>query len=223
NNDIVGGAAGEGGQRQPASVRVFSAGDDGGPSRRLARYAAVLADRYADALAAPAGPLAVEVVPQPDRPGQDGDHLAFTDAGFPAIRLVDAVEDMHHQHDPSDTPDRLDPEYHAAVVRLNVALAANLALAPPGEVGAPRIVAESSPPGRYRVSWDALADPVAGYYVAWRRAGNASYAAVTWSATTEAVLDGLPTGAGEGGDVRVAVAAGDDLGHMGVFGAEAGR
>lgn len=222
NNDVVGGAAGEGGARQPARVRVFSAGDDGGPSRRLARYAAVIAARYASALGAPAGALAVESVPQADPAGRVGDHQAFTEAGFPAIRLIDAVEDVRHQHDPSDTADRLDAAYHAAVVRLDVALAANLALAPVGEIAAPRLVADSSAPGRYRVSWDPLSDPtVAGYYIGWRRAGDPLYVAVAWSPTTEVVLDGLPGGAGE--DVRVAVAASDDLGHLGVFGGEAGR
>lgn len=232
NNDIVGGAAGGGGARQPASVRAFSAGADEGPSRRLARYAAVIAGRYAGALASPAGPLVVAPVPTADIDAEGGDHLAFTDAGFPAIRLMDAVEDAARRHAASDTADRLDPAYHAAVVRLNVAVIANLALAPVGEAAAPRLVVEAGTAGagagasgaaggeRLRVTWDALASPdIKGYYVAWRLAGEPVYRAVQWSPGVEAVIDGVPAGA----EVRVAVAGSDDLGHMGVFGAEGGR
>ncbi|MBK6769287.1 MAG: M28 family peptidase [Ardenticatenales bacterium] len=232
NNDVVGGAAGAGGARQPASVRAFSAGADGGPSRRLARYAAVVAARYAGALGAPAGPLAVEAVPTADVDAEGGDHMAFTEAGYPAIRLMDAIEDAGRRHAVSDTAERLDPAYQAAVVRLNVAVAANLALAPVGEVAAPRLVVEAvaagtaagateSPGGdRLRVTWDALPNPdVKGYYVAWRLAGEPAYRAVQWSRGTETVINGVPVGA----EVRVAVAGSDDLGHMGVFGGEGVR
>ncbi len=220
DNDGIGGAAGPGGSPQPAAVRAVAAGGDDGASLRLARHAAVIAARYAEHLRAPAGPLAVEPVGEAAGPDREGDDAAFTEASFAALRLADAVEDGAARHGPADTADRLDPAYHAAVVRLNVALAANLALAPAAVPGPPRLVADASPPGRYQVLWDAVPDAaVAGYVVAWRRAGEARYAGTVWSATTAAVLDGLPTD----GDLRVAVAASDDLGHLGPFGAEARR
>lgn len=215
DNDVIGGPPGAG-----APLRAVAPGDDGGAARRLARLADVIAGRYAEHARGPAGPIAVEPVASDDRDGGAGDDRAFGDAGYAAVRLTAGGVDPGRLHGPSDRPDGLDPTAHAAVVRLNVALAANLALAPVGEVATPRLVAESSPPGRLRVSWDPLADPsVAGYVVAWRRAGEARYAQTQWSPTTEAVLDGLPTDA----ELRVAVAAADDLGHIGLFGPEGSR
>lgn len=73
-----------------------------------------------------------------------------------------------------------------------------------------RVVATRTPPG----ALGRVVDPaVPGYVVAWRRAGEARYAGTVWSATTAAVLDDLPAAA----ELRVAVAASDDLGHLGPF------
>ncbi len=210
NNDIVGASLAADGTRLADSSRVYSAGPDDGPSRRLARYVRVIADRY--------GLPAVDVVPQADRPGRDGDHQAFSDAGFPAVRLMEAADDQGRQHNERDTLDRLDPDYLAAMVRLNIALVGNLALAPPAPAAAPGL--QSLAPDAVSVSWAPVDAPgVAGYYVAWRPAGTPAYQGLVWAGTgTELKLTGLPQGS-----LAVAVAAADDLGHLSPFGPEAVR
>jgi len=210
NLDIVGGGPDAGGTRAAGSVRAFSAAPDDSPSRALARWARFVAERY--------GALAVDVQPTSDREGRESDHQPFADAGFPALRLISAVEDTTRQHNALDTAERLDPAYHADVVRLAVALAGNLALAPPG---APSGVQARIEGADVVASWPAAAGDVAGYWVAVRRPGSAAFELVVWepaSPSPEHRFAGLGAG---GGAWRVAVAAGDARGHVGRFGDEA--
>ena len=112
----------------------------------------------------------------------------------------------------------LDADYLANMVRLNVALAGTLALAPPAPEAAPVLTAVG--PDVVDVSWPVAAEPgVAGYFVAWRPVAEQHYRAVLWAGAGPTYqLVGLPAGA-----VAVAVAAADDLGHMSPFGPEAVR
>lgn len=210
NNDIIGATRAADGRELADRSRVFSAGPDDGASRRLARYVHTMAARY--------GLPGVEVVPQADRPGRGGDHQPFSDAGFAAARIIEAADDQGRQHTAFDTPDRLDPAYFALMVRLNVALVANLALAPPAPQAAPSL--EAAGASGVRVSWTPVPAPgVAGYYVAWRPVAAAAYQGVLWAgAGTEHDLAELPPG-----PVAVAVAAADDMGHMSLFSPEALR
>jgi len=218
NSDIVGGSVGAGGEVDRDRVRAFSADPDDGPSRRLARYARLVGARYAGAVG-----LEVVVVPQADRADRGGDHQPFSEAGFAAIRLIEAAEDMSRQHNARDTVDRIDADYLVKVTRLNLVLAANLALAPPAPAAAPRLEVAADRPGELRVSWDPVADPrVAGYWLATRAAGEPAYRPPVWVggvATTAHTLEGLAAGE----RIAVAVAAADDRGHMSLFGPEAFR
>jgi hypothetical protein len=210
SNDIVGGGAGEDGAKVSDRIRAFSAGPEDGPSRRLARYARLIGQRY--------GLPALELQAVADRPDRGGDHQPFSDEGFAALRFISAVEDMSRQHNAQDTPERLDPAYQAQIVRLNIATVANLALAPPAPAEAPALAALGD--GSLRVSWSSVAAPgVAGYYVAWRPAGELAYRDAAWAGGgTSFDLTGLPPGR-----VAVAVAASDELGHMSLFSPEAQR
>lgn len=208
NNDIVGGTTGAPGQADAGRVRVFSADPDDGPSRRLARHAALIAARY--------GLLEVVVVPRVDREGRGGDHQPFSEAGFAAVRLIAAAEDTARQHNARDTVDRIDADYLGAVARLNLALAANLALAPPAPAAAPRIAVAADRPGAVRLAWDAVPDArVAGYWVAVRDAGAPIYGRAVWAAGTDLVIEAAAAGS------RFAVATADDRGHTSLFGPEA--
>lgn len=62
-----------------------------------------------------------------DRPGRSGDHVAFLEQGFPAIRFIEPYEDLNHQRQnvrtengKGDLPEYLEFDYMARVVRANI-------------------------------------------------------------------------------------------------------
>jgi hypothetical protein len=210
NLDIIGGGSDAQGNTVSDRLRVFSADPDGGPSRQLARHVAMMAQRY--------GPIGAEIVPRSDREGRESDHQPFAEAGFAAARLISATEDLTRQHDPSDTLERLDARYHADVVRLAVALTANLALAPTAPTEAPELALAANQTSSLRMIPPAVADArVAGHWMAWRLVEEAAYREWRWSAGEPLLIEGLPSGS----VVAVAAAASDDAGHTSRFGPEA--
>lgn len=87
DNDIVGADSAPGG---PHRVRVFSGGGPDGvdsPSRDLASAVEEIAGRDA-----------VWVVFRLDRLGRGGDHRPFVEAGLPAVRFTEPLEDYDHEH-----------------------------------------------------------------------------------------------------------------------------
>jgi len=164
NDDIVGDPAGG----DPHVVRVFSKGDDEGPSRELARF-------VAETAAWEKLDLTPRLVLRADRILRGGDHLAFDQAGFPAVRLTASAEDYTRQHQNvrveggvhyGDTPDQVDAAYLAGIARVNAAAMVHLASAPEPPPQA-RVVAELSRDTLLRWSPSPDAD-VAGYEVVWR-------------------------------------------------------
>ena len=119
NNDIIGNVTGSDGQRVDNRVRIFSGDPDGGPSRQLAAEAKTIVER-----ALPG--FGVELVAALDRAGRGGDQIAFHYAGYPAIRFIEAVENLEHQHGPNDRVEFMDMAYLANVVRANLAVALEL-------------------------------------------------------------------------------------------------
>lgn len=189
NNDIVGNTEGIGGVRDNTHVRVFSEGTrttetpeeanrrryNGGevdsPSRNLARYMDAIADRYLTN-------LDVVMVYRTDRFGRGGDQVEMLRAGFPAVRVTEAVENYTRQHQDlrtdkgvkyGDTIDGVDFAYLAQVTRLNAVTMAALASAPKppagveisGAVSADTIVKWTLSPdaAAYRVWWRSTTDP----------------------------------------------------------------
>ena len=183
NNDIVGGD--KSAEQDHSVVRVFSeglpiaaseqevrrirglGGESDSGSRQLARYIADVGRTY-DAGVKPM------LVFRLDRYLRGGDHSAFNQQGFSAVRLTEFREDFHHQHqnvrnengiEYGDLPKFVDYDYVAHVARLNAATLASLAAAP-------------APPGNVRIltkdlendstlMWDA-SPGAAGYEVLWR-------------------------------------------------------
>jgi Zn-dependent M28 family amino/carboxypeptidase len=119
NLDIVGSPTGPDGQPQQR-MRVYSAPPDDSPSRRLARQIAQIAADHVPG-------LAIDVRDTLDRPGRWGDHQSFSDAGYPAVRLIEPWDDPDRVHNLNDTPDHVDPVYLRAVTQ--VVLATVLVLA----------------------------------------------------------------------------------------------
>ncbi|OHD04835.1 M28 family peptidase [Sphingopyxis sp. RIFCSPHIGHO2_12_FULL_65_19] len=187
NNDIVGGTHGTDGTIVDNRVRVFSegirasedlaaqlarrgiGGEDDGPSRALAK-AAIRAGQHHPAIG-----LEVLAVRRPDRFRRGGDHLAALELGYPAIRFTVGIEDYDHQHQDlrsedgrkyGDTVDEMDFPYLARVTALNVALAAELADAPPAPASVSIDGAVSS---NTTIAWSPVKD-AAAYRIYWRRA-----------------------------------------------------
>ncbi len=183
NNDIVGNSTGASGMKDSGHVRVFSEGTkavetpqqagrrryNGGevdsPSRNLARFIDRLADHNING-------LDVKMIYRTDRFGRGGDQTRMLEAGYPAVRITEAVEHYDRQHQNvrvekgrsyGDLIDGVDFQYLAKVTRLNVAALAALARAPmPPAV---TITGQVSPDTR--VSWTQV-EGAAGYRIWWR-------------------------------------------------------
>ncbi|MEQ8311677.1 MAG: M28 family metallopeptidase [Sphingopyxis sp.] len=211
NNDIVGGIRGTDGAIVDNRVRVFSegirasedlaaqlarrgiGGEDDGPSRALAK-AAIRAGRNNPAIG-----LEVFAVRRPDRFRRGGDHLPALELGYPAIRFTVGIEDYDHQHQDlrtengrkyGDTVDEMDFGYLARVTALNVALARELADAPP----APQDVnLDGAVSSDATIRWTPVKD-AAAYRLYWRRSDRSDWTdsrLIASNSANEAVLPGV--------------------------------
>ncbi|HWG07264.1 MAG TPA: M20/M25/M40 family metallo-hydrolase [Beijerinckiaceae bacterium] len=127
NNDIVGYDVGGDGRATNGYVNVYSEEPADSISRELARYARDCAEKYVPSFRA-------ETVFRADRFSRGGDHIPFTERGFAAIRFTTPVENLGIEHTAKDTFDKTSAPYTASVARVNAAVAASLALAPPPPV-----------------------------------------------------------------------------------------
>ena len=195
NNDIVGGNKTPGDTAQDASiVRVFSegvpaaateqelrliralGGENDSASRQLSRYVREVAQRYL-----PTRGFGPKLIFRRDRYLRGGDHSAFNEQGFAAVRFTEYREDYNHQHqnvriekgiEYGDLPKFVDFQYVANVARLNLATLASLASAP-------------APPAKVRLLTKQLENDAT---LAWERSpgGLATGYEVLYRATTEA-------------------------------------
>jgi hypothetical protein len=127
NNDIIGSDTSGNGRANSSALRVFAAGPEDSPGRALLRYTKLLAERYVPS-------MNVEMVFHGDRFNRGGDHTSFQTQGYAAVRLTSASENFENQHSPSDTLTNASVPYTTRVTRMNAAVAASLALAPPPPV-----------------------------------------------------------------------------------------
>ena len=184
NDDIVGGDRSPG--QDAHVVRVFSEGlpgaaDDkelkliravGGEndsrSRELARYVAEIGASYSPGVK----PL-MEF--RPDRYLRGGDHTAFNDQGYAAVRFTEYRENFNHQHqnprtengaEYGDTLTFVNFDYVARVARLNATTLAALAAAPapPAEVK----LVTSALDNDSTLKWQPSGGDASGYEVLWR-------------------------------------------------------
>jgi hypothetical protein len=189
NNDIVGGDRSPG-QRQDV-VRVFSegvplaaseaelrllrniGGESDSASRQLARYIAETGRLYLPRTFQP------QMMFRRDRYLRGGDHTAFNEQGFAAVRFTEWRENYDHQHQTPRTEGgvaygdllrHVDLAYVANVARLNAATLARLASAP-------------APPARVRLLTRKLENDSS---LAWEEppGGRAESYEVVWRATT---------------------------------------
>jgi hypothetical protein len=190
DDDIVGADFAPGG---PHRVRVFSgSGPEGidSSSRELAR-AVELID----------SPQAVRLIFRADRLGRGGDHLPFVQAGLPAVRFTEPLEDYRHEHQTprvedglqyGDLTEYLNFKFLANVVRDNAEVLRELALAPasPEQVTLSGAVTPDAV-----VSWHAPEDSDrAGFEILWRETIDPRWAVYGFVPQAgEAVLKGVST------------------------------
>lgn len=190
DNDIVGADFAPG---APHRARVFSAGGAEGvdtPSRELARAVEEIDS-----------PAAVRLIFREDRFGRGGDHEPFIEAGFPAVRFTEPLEDYHHEHQTprvedgiqyGDLPQYLNFEFLAHVVRDNAEVLRELAMAPapPASVTLSGAVTPDA-----KVSWDVPDDSArAGFEVLWRETTAPQWSVYDFVATgSEYVFKGVST------------------------------
>ncbi|PWT83672.1 MAG: peptidase M28 [Blastocatellia bacterium] len=165
NNDIVGNDRSGNGIVDGATIRVYSEGPEDSASRELARFVQRWGARYVPS-------HRVRLMARPDRFNRGGDHTAYNQSGFAAVGFRESRENFTRQHDPRDTFDGIAPAYLAQNARVNAAVAATLALAPP----APVVVGERGPmitrePTGYdaKLTWYASPGAVT-YRIFWREA-----------------------------------------------------
>ncbi len=190
NNDMIGNIAGIDGVVDNTIFRVFSqpgpvpdsagaaeaayrfhrffGGEVDGPSRQLARYVDRITDLYVRNLDA-------MMIYRLDRFGRGGHHRPFNDAGFPGVRIMEAHEHYHRQHQDlrvedgiryGDVIEEVDFEFAAKLTAVNAATLASLAWAPP-EPERVRIGGAVSP--HTTLAWEGTDDPdLAGYRIYWR-------------------------------------------------------
>ena len=193
NNDMIGNIRGITGVIDNTTARVFAPGipptttqaelarllRNGGeldtPSRQLARYIDRVADVYFPN-------LDVEIIYRLDRYGRGGHHSPFFNAGYPAVRLMEAYEDYTRQHQDlrtengiryGDVLEGVDFAYAAKITALDAATLVSLAWAPasPDSVTI-RGAVQPSPTLR----WKPVAAPdLAGYRVYWRKPSEVNW------------------------------------------------
>jgi hypothetical protein len=208
NNDIVGGNTTPGDNLQRKDVvRVFSegvpaaatdadirrlratGGENDSSSRQLARYIDEVDKSYSF------GHFGPILIFRRDRYLRGGDHSAFNDQGFAAVRFTEYREDFHHQHeDPrteggieyGDLPKFVDFEYVANVARLNAVTLASLASAP-APPSKPRLMTAGLE-NDSKIVWD----PVPGaavYEVLWRATSDPEFSSKNSVRTSETKVD----------------------------------
>lgn len=187
SNDIIGDPTSPLGEAIADQVRVFSpalppeisdeelrrlrslGAEIDSPARQLARYVRDVAQAHGTAVQ----PM---VVFRSDRFLRGGDHTAFADLGFAAVRFSEVDENYDRQHQDvreedgvhyGDLAEHVDAGYLAGVTRVNGAAMAHLANAPSAP-GDPRIVITGLA-NDTTLRWEPSPEPdVAGYEVVWR-------------------------------------------------------
>jgi hypothetical protein len=201
NYDGVGGEVGI-----PQNIRLFAGELRQSDAGDLGRYYEYMAGLYV-----PAFPI--HLVDALDREGRYGDHREFINAGWPAIRLTQSVENPDLLNSRQDTWSQIDYDYLRQVVQMNVAAVANLAGAPATpEVPLIRAMEE---PGQYRLNW--TVDPTAaGYTIVFRPMSAESYPIFRFVRAQEAGNVAL-TGFDPAQTYAVSMAALDEYGRVSDF------
>ena len=161
NMDIIGSGIGPNGEVDAENLRLFSAGPETSPSRQLARSIYWINYNHMP-------DMKILVQDSEDRQGRYSDHMSFTEAGFPAVRFIEALEAVTRQHTPNDTIDYIQASY---LLRSTQSVLASLivmstGLPPPTNI----IIRNNGTPTRTLV-WEPIEGAV-GYLIGLRAPGS---------------------------------------------------
>jgi Zn-dependent M28 family amino/carboxypeptidase len=188
SNDIIGTGSGhDGTEPDPHTVRLFVegvptsetaqqtairqavGGENDGPSRQLARFAANVAEN-------PFTGMRIRVIWRRDRYLRGSDHVSFLQQGYPAARFTEPRENFDHEHQDvrvengvqfGDLPEFCDFDYIARVTRVNAATLWSLGQGPGTPKGV-RIQAQVLT-NESTLQWIRGTEPdLAGYEILWR-------------------------------------------------------
>jgi hypothetical protein len=123
NMDIIGSSTGPNGQTIDNQIRVYSNDPNDSNSRQLARTLNLIALRHMP-------DMSIKLEPQADRQGRYSDHITFHEAGFPAVRFIEALENPNLHHTDRDRITTLRPAYLVRATQTVLASAAVLANGP---------------------------------------------------------------------------------------------
>jgi len=208
NNDIVGGNRTPSDTQQHSNrVRVFSEGipavttdadlrrirtigsENDSTSRELARYIREVAQTYDFSGFSP------QLIFRRDRFQRGGDHMAFNEQGFAAVRFTEYREDYNHQHqnirtengiEYGDLTKFVDFDYVANVARLNAATLAALASTPPAPAHVEILTQQQE--NDSKITWEPV-EGAASYEVLWRDTADAEFPEENVTRTTETKVD----------------------------------
>lgn len=172
NVDTIGSWNGPDGTINDRDIRVFSNGPNDSNSRQLARMANFIG--YNHAL-----DLNMLVQDKMDREGRYGDHRSFEEAGYAAIRFIEALEDTD-KREGRDTIDGVEVGYLTAATRTILGVVSALADGPrPPQ----NVTLRQEDDGMQSLVWEPIPEATQ-YIVALRRPGSLIYdSQFAWNAT----------------------------------------
>ena len=154
-------------------ARVFAGVPAEGPHRQLQRYLKAMGDVYV--------PIQdIVIIPAEDRPGRGSDHISFADAGFPAVRYMEYLEELDRQHTTlGDTLGaHLSMSYTRRNAQVDIATLGSLALSPasPGGLAVGNIGDSTG----FHLSWPTTnpEGDLDGYLVTMRHPSSVDYDSV---------------------------------------------
>ncbi len=175
---------------QMARMRSYTAGENDGKARQLARYIKEVGERYVDQ-------LNVTLVYRNDRFGRGGDHTPFCRKGFTAVRICEFNENYHRTHTTpgerdgilyGDLPEGVDYEYVRKNAGINLATLASLALAPRQPVNAGMVVSGLSNSTTLRWDKPENGKEPAGYYLLMRETYQSMWQKKIFVSDTEVTI-----------------------------------
>jgi hypothetical protein len=206
NLDIIGSPVDRTGAMDDRTVRIFSDGPNESLSRQAARTVELIALNHVPV-------MALNIQDSSDREGRYSDHLSFSEAGYPAIRFIQSLENQARQNSSRDTIEQVQAGYFTRVTQTVLTVVTSLADGLPP----PRNIALREGGGARTLVWEPIPG-ASGYVVALRRPNALRYEQfeINEPDTTSITWDGFVPDR----FVGLAIAAKDANGMMGPLSVE---